>query len=278
MSNEIKKQSSNKIKSYKELVVLKLGGSVITYKNNPMTPDLAAINRLTKEISDVNNEQLIIVHGGGSFGHPLAKQYKIKDGYRESLQIQGFTKTHQAMTKLNRLVVDALIQNNVAPFPVSPSSCIITKSGRIQTFCDSAIVYLLKNNFVPVLFGDVVLDTDIGFTILSGDQLVVSLANKFKAKKIIFGVDVDGLFTGDPKTNERAQLIQSITFNKLGPLISKIEKTKADVTGGMFGKIFELTLGSNTETTTLIINAAKEGNIRKALKEEWVAGTIIKNE
>ncbi|MGD8566227.1 MAG: isopentenyl phosphate kinase [Candidatus Bathyarchaeota archaeon] len=278
MQNETKQQLSNKINSYKELIVVKLGGSVITNKDKPMTPDLAAINRLTKEISDVTNEQLIIVHGGGSFGHPLAKQYNIKDGYREASQIQGFTKTHQAMTALNRLVVDALIQKNVVAFPISPSSCIITKNGRIQTFCDSAIVYLLKNNYVPVLFGDVVLDTSIGFTILSGDQLVVSLANKFNAKKIIFGVDVDGLFTADPKTNEGAQLIQSITFNKLGLLINQIEKTKTDVTGGMFGKIFELTLGSNTETTTLIINAAKEGNIRKALKEEWVAGTMIKNE
>ena len=241
MPKELQTKSAQKIAhANKELVVLKLGGSVITEKDKPMIPDLDAIHRLAKEISDANVEQLIIVHGGGSFGHPLAEQYKIKEGYKEPSLIKGFTKTHQAMIELNKLVVDALIQNNVAAFSVSPSSCIITKTGRIQLFCDSILKSLLENKFVPVLFGDAVVDNDIGFTILSGDQLIVVLATRFNVKEIIFGVDVDGLFTADPKENTNAQLIPNITLHELKALKNSIDKAKtADVTGGMFGKILE---------------------------------------
>ncbi|UCH31858.1 MAG: isopentenyl phosphate kinase family protein [Candidatus Bathyarchaeota archaeon] len=260
-------------------IVLKLGGSVITNKKKLMVPKLKVINRLAKEIADANIEQLIVVHGGGGFGHPWAKQYKIKEGYKYPSQVEWFTRIHQAMLELNKLVVDALIRNNIAAFSVSPSSCIITKAGRIQVFYDSAIVRLLEIGFVPVLFGDAVVDNELGFTILSGDQLVTALSAKFNASRVIFGVDVDGLFTADPKTSKRAQLIRNITLPELKALIQSIEQAKAtDVTGGMFGKIFELMVAIDVPIKTIIVNATKEGNIYKALREERVIGTVIEKE
>ncbi|MBE0512158.1 hypothetical protein IBX38_03815, partial [Candidatus Bathyarchaeota archaeon] len=93
--------------------VLKLGGSVITDKEKTLTPNLPAIERLTKEISRANVSPLVLVHGGGSFGHPVAEQYGIREGYKDSSQIIGFSKTHQAMTKLNKLIVGSLINHNI---------------------------------------------------------------------------------------------------------------------------------------------------------------------
>lgn len=263
----------------RKIVVLKLGGSVITDKEKLMAPNLTAIHRLAKEIADANIKQLMVVHGGGSFGHPWAKKYKIKEGYKFPSQVEWFTRIHQAMLELNKLVVNALIRNNIAAFSISPSSCIITKAGRIQVFYDSAITRLLEIGFVPVLFGDAVVDTELGFTILSGDQLVTALSAKFKADRIIFGVDVDGLFTSDPKTNKKAQLIPNITLPELKTLIKSIDEAKVtDVTGGMFGKIFELMDAIDIAMKTTIVNATKEGNIYKALREERVIGTLIEKE
>ena len=51
-----------------------------------------------------------------------------------------------------------------------------------------------KMLFTPVLYGDAVLDDKLGFTVLSGDQLVAYLAIKYKASKIVIGADTDGLF------------------------------------------------------------------------------------
>lgn len=262
-----------------KLIVLKLGGSVITTKEKAMTPNLENINRLAREIADAEVEHLIIVHGGGSFGHPLAKQYKIKEGYEEPSQTEGFSRTHQAMLKLNKLVVDALICHNIAAFSVSPSSCIVTKAGRIRIFYDSILTKLLDTGFVPVLFGDAVLDSSIGFTILSGDQLVAVLAIRFKASKIIFGVDVDGLYTADPKTENSAHLISHTTLQDLKTTMHNMRGAKVtDVTGGMLGKISELMPAIKAEIPTIILNAAKEGNIYKALKEKRVACTVIEKE
>lgn len=261
------------------LMVLKLGGSVITEKERNKTPNVDSIRRLAREIADANVKRLMIVHGGGSYGHPLAKQYKIIEGYRETSQIEGLSKTHQAMLELNKLVVEALICHNIAAFSVAPSSCVVTKAGRIETFFDDALQILLNAGFVPVLFGDTVLDTEIGFTVLSGDQLVVALAARFNASRLVFGVDVDGLCTADPKTDASAQLIPHATFEELKNTLHKIRGSDTtDVTGGMAGKILELTNIANADIQAIIVNATREGNIYRALRGEKVIGTSIRKE
>jgi isopentenyl phosphate kinase len=263
-----------------KLTILKLGGSVITHKQKPLTANLKAIKRLAKETSESGITSLILIHGGGSFGHPLAKQYAIKDGYkRDVVQALGFSKTHQAMLALNKLVVDALLQHNIPAVAISPSSCIVTKSGRIQVFEEEPLSRSLQTGFVPVLYGDAVFDSSLGFTILSGDQLAASLAIRLNAKRIIMGIDVDGLYTADPKLDSSASLIQHCTLHELKNVWQQIEgRNNADVTGGMPGKIKELIPAINRGISTLIINAAKPKNVYKALKGEKVIGTLIVRE
>ena len=256
--------------------VLKLGGSVVTRKEKPLTPNLRAMKRLANEISKANVSPLVLVHGGGSFGHPLAEQYRIKEGYKASSQIMGFSKTHQAMTKLNKLIVDSLINHNIPAVEVQPSSCIVTKVGRIQSMEERPLKKMLEMGFLPVLYGDAVLDSEKGFAILSGDQLVSSLAINLNADRIIVGVDVNGLYTADPKTDPSARLIQHVTLEELKNLEHKIEGSKVtDITGGMFGKMFELTPAVEHGIPTIIVNATKPNRIYKALKGEKVVGTIV---
>jgi len=256
--------------------VLKLGGSVITDKEKPLTPDLQAIERLADEISRAKVSSLILVHGGGSFGHPVAERYDIAEGYVDSSQILGFSQTHLAMTLLNSWVMEALISHNIPAVEVNPSSCVVTKACRIQSIELKPLKKMLKMGFVPVLYGDAVLDSEKGFAILSGDQLVSSLAIKLDAGRIIMGADVDGLYTADPKTDSSAHLIDHITLEELKSLKHKIEGSKAtDVTGGMLGKMLEVKLAIEHEIQTVIVNATKSRRVYKALKGEKVIGTII---
>jgi len=260
-----------------KLIVLKLGGSVITRKEKPLTANLRAIRRLAKEISSAEAAPLVLVHGGGSFGHPLAKRYAIKEGYKNKVsQALGFAETHQAMVSLNKLVVDALIRQNVPAVAVSPSSCVVTKSGRINIMMEEPLKKLLQMGFVPVLHGDAVLDSNLGFTILSGDQLITYLAMRLNANRIIIAIDVDGLYTADPKTDSTARLVSHITLKELKGMLQQIEEAKVtDVTGGMHGKIVELMPPIEKCITVLIVNAAKPKNVCKALKGEKVIGTLI---
>jgi len=256
--------------------ILKLGGSVITNKEKPLTPNLLAIERLASEISRANISPLVLVHGGGSFGHPIAKQYSIEEGYKDQSQIMGFSKTRQAMTTLNKLVVDSLIQHNIPVVTVQPSSCTITKHGRINVVEERPLKKLIEMGFVPVLYGDAVLDSESGFAILSGDQLVSSLAIRLEAERIIIGIDVDGLYTSDPKTDLKARLIQHITPQELRKMQHKIGGAMVtDVTGGMLGKMLELMPAVEKGIQVTIVNAAKPSNVYKALKGERVVGTVI---
>lgn len=257
--------------------ILKLGGSVVTIKEKVLTPNKRAITRLAGEIKRANVESLVLVHGGGSFAHPVAKHYGINEGYKDSSQIMGFSKTHQAMTILNKMVIEALINHNIPAVEVQPSAFVVTKSGRIKTMDTRVIEQLIETGFVPVLYGDAVLDLDKGFAILSGDQLISSLATQLSAKHIVVGVDVDGLYTSDPKKDKlSAKLIQHITLKELKKMQPKIsEATVTDVTGGMLGKINELIPAVEAGISVLIVNALAQDNVYKALKGQKVVGTLI---
>jgi len=256
--------------------ILKLGGSVITRKEKPLTPNTPMIRRLAKEISEANVSPLVIIHGGGSFGHPIAKEHGIKGGYKDPSQIIGFSKTHLAMLTLNRLVVASLINHNIPAVGVQPSSIVISKSGRIHFMEDKPLKKLLDMGFVPVLHGDTVLDSEIGFTILSGDQLAAFLAIELGAGRIIMGIDVNGLYTADPKVDPSATLISHITLRELKRLQHKIRGAKVtDVTGGMLGKVVELMPAVERGIPAIIISAIKPDNLYRALRREKLVGTTI---
>lgn len=259
--------------------ILKIGGSVITDKSEELKAKTQVIDRLATEIQKANTNNLIIVHGGGSFGHPLAQRFAIKDGLKENSQKIGFCETHHVMTVLNGLLMDALVWHAIPAISITPSSVIITRNGRIRSFEETLIRRMLEMGFLPVMYGDTVLDTDLGFTILSGDQLVSNLAIKFGAERVIIGVDVDGLYEADPKVEKTARMLEHLTLEELKKLQDKVGNSKAvDVTGGMLGKIVELFPAIDYGIRTTIVNAAEPNNIYKALIGEKVKGTLIEKE
>jgi isopentenyl phosphate kinase len=259
--------------------VLKIGGSVITDKSKELGVQMEAISRIADEILEANTKDLIIVHGGGSFGHPVAQKHAIKEGFKEESQIIGFAETHHVMTVLNGLFMDALIWRGIPAISITPSSCIMTQNGRIACFEDSPLKQLMKMGFIPVLYGDAVFDTKLGFTILSGDQLVAFLATRFNAENIIMGVDVDGLYDADPKTDTKAKMFEHLTLAELRKVQKLLGEANAcDVTGGMANKIAELIPAIEHGIPVLIVNATKPKYIYKALKGERVKGTLIEKE
>jgi isopentenyl phosphate kinase len=259
-------------------VLLKLGGSVITEKEKPFTPNRMVIMRLAKEIKKANVMPLIIIHGGGSFGHPVAKKYEIANGLNQQYrdQLVGFSRTHQAMVALNTFVIDALLLNDIPAFPIQPSSTIFTRNRRISKFIKSPILKMLDLAITPVLYGDAVFDETQGFSILSGDQILAYLAIHFPSERVIMCVDVDGLYTNDPKLNSSAKLLPEISIDTLK--ISQLtigDSISDDVTGGMAGKIAELIPAIEKGCEVNLINGLHVNRLFKALKGMDVKGTTI---
>ncbi len=265
--------------SKNNLIVLKIGGSVITDKKGQLEPRTETISRIVEEIFDSEARDLILVHGGGSFGHPTAAQYGIKEGFKNDTQKVGFAETHHFMTVLNGLFMDALVWHHVPSISITPSSCIITKEGRIDKFFDEQLSALMRIGFVAVMYGDAVLDSKLGFTILSGDQLAATLAVRFNARQIILGVDVDGLFDADPKEEKNTKLYERLSLKDAKNILDTLEPpVKPDVTGGMPSKIREMLPAVEKGIPVSIMNATVPKNVLNALIGESVKGTRIMRE
>jgi len=258
-------------KYLKNLTILKLGGSVITDKSKQSQADITIIQRVAKEVSTViPTVSLLLVHGGGSFGHPIAKKYQIHKGWHSPEQKIGFSETRRAMMKLNKAIVDIFLAEEVPVVSVQPSACTLTDSGRIVHMDLKPTRNLLKFDFIPVFFGDAVMDLTQGVAILSGDQIVTYLAKELSAKRVIFGTNVDGLLDADQK------LIPEINLNNFENLLSLAKESVAsDVTGGMFGKLKEIEPLMRDGVDTIIINATRPGIIEEVLKGEKVVGTYF---
>lgn len=255
--------------------ILKLGGSVVTDKDKPFTPRTQEIERLAREIAASMPTPLAIVHGGGSYGHPAAKRYEISGGYKKPSQLTGFSRTHQAMVELNKIIVDALLDAGVQAFSVSPSSFIVTEARRINELDASRVKLCIDTGIVPVLYGDAVLDTRQGFSILSGDQLVTRLATALKADRVILGTDVDGVYTADPKLVKEARLIPRLSLKELDGMVKIGEALNTDVTGGMLGKVREASEAVEAGVEVVLVNAREPGRVEAALRGEKVMGTVL---
>jgi isopentenyl phosphate kinase len=248
---------------------------VVTVKDQEFTADHGNIRRLAEEIKAAWPTPVVIVHGGGSFGHPVAKKYGIAGGFTSDRQISGFAKTHQAMVDLNTIIVKAFLDAGIPAMSVSPSSFIATDDGRISNIDLEIVGRLVVRGVLPVLFGDAVLDRKKGFTILSGDQLAVRLATSLGATRLIFGVDVDGVYTSNPKLSPEARLIDRLEPDKIDGFVKIGESLSTDVTGGMLGKVSEAKAAVVKGVEVQFVNATKPDVILKALKGEPVAGTIL---
>jgi len=262
------------------LIILKLGGSVIT-KKGAKEPILNQDNldRISAEIARSLSDKLIIVHGAGSFGHPFASEYKIGKPIKDKVDLErkkmGFSITQSWVKKLNTHVCDSLRQNGVLAVSIQASSFIITKNKRIYSCNLDLIKKYLELGFVPVIYGDVVLDIDesIKICVLSGDQIIQYLGENLKPERVILGSDVDGIYTKDPKKYEDAELMELVTSCEDLKTEGSIN---VDVTGGMHGKLQELLELADMGIQSEIINAERKGIVQRALNNEKILGTIVK--
>jgi isopentenyl phosphate kinase len=263
----------------KKMVVIKLGGSVVTQKSGYETANVNVLRRIAHELAGIMDEfSFIIVHGGGSFGHPHAYKYKLNEGFKDVSQLPGVFETHYAMLRLNEIVINEFSNAGFIPFPFQPSSMITTRKGEIFTSNLHSIKKAIKLGFTPILYGDVVFDDEYGFCILSGDKICSYLAIKFNAFKVVFSCDVDGIYTSDPKRDPNAKLIEILTLNDLSKLIRSWNSNSAygiDVTGGMKNKLLEAERICSSGIEVCIVNALVPGRIVQAIVNANFYGSRI---
>ena len=224
------------------LIYLKLGGSLITQKDRPETPRLDVLERLTGEIARAREArpelQLVLGHGSGSFGHVSAQRHGTRDGVYSAAGWYGFASTADAAARLNRIVAAQLLQAELPAWTVQPSAMLRCEDGNVVGGPAETVRLALERGLLPLIHGDVALDSVRGGTIASTEEIFEEMAARLPPVRIVLAGEVDGVYSSDPRRDPTAVLLREITPLSFETLQAKLGASHAtDVTGGMAAKV-----------------------------------------
>jgi isopentenyl phosphate kinase len=251
-----------------KVTVVKLGGSVITRKEKPLTVDERTLKRLCGELAASGKRRLIVIHGGGSFGHHIVHDLHLLPPSRSASRI-GLARVVKGMDDLSNSVIDAMIDSGL-PGVVFPTFAVATsKNAQIKNLFLKSILMALEMDLIPVMRGDLCCDEETGYNVVSGDMVAEALAQKIGVDKVIMCIDRDGLESGG-----RVLPVVRMGDRSYENLIWKSETV--DVTGGMLHKLEALRPLARIGVKLLLINGRKAGRLLAALRGKQTVGTELR--
>lgn len=266
-----------------DLVLLKLGGSVITDKQRPETAREEVVRRLGHEIrealAETGDMQLVIGHGSGSFGHSVAHRYHTHSGVVDARSWHGLAETARAAARLNRLVTDWLFEAGLPVISFQPSASALCGGRRLVHLEIEPLRRALAGGLVPLVYGDVAMDTEQGFAIISTEQIFAYLADALAATHIVLAGIVDGVYDADPlRQPDTARRLSRITPRSWPAVRTALGGSHAvDVTGGMLSKVAAMVdlVARHPSLTVTVVSGAIPGRVRQALLGDSTGGTRI---
>ncbi|HEX5760485.1 MAG TPA: isopentenyl phosphate kinase [Thermoanaerobaculia bacterium] len=269
---------SSSISSEPGLTLLKLGGSLLTDKTRPRTARPEVIRRLAGEIATARAAgagALVLGHGSGSFGHVAAARAGLGGGPVPPEKMDGVAETQAEAEALHRLVCTALREAGVASFSLAPGSCWVGRGGRIEGSLPAALPLALRAGLLPVVYGDVVLDSQWGAAIASTEAVLSLLARAlpaagFPVRRAIWLGDTPGVLdaTGLPLPEIHPRDEQAVMAAVTGP-------AGTDVTGGMRLRLATAAELARAGIPSLLADGTVPGLLERALRGEPVPGTVV---
>jgi isopentenyl phosphate kinase len=242
------------------VTVVKLGGSIISDKSVDYSFRGDVVTSLGRALAS-SRERVVLVHGGGAFGHPVAKKYGLSSS-RAKRSAEGVSETRRAMFDLNQRVCASLQTAGLHPYTFSPYPLLRAAGRRGAAWLDG----LLDSGLTPVTFGDVTHEA-AGFRIISGDTIAKELSRSLRARRCVFVMDVDGILDSE------GGLIE--TLDARGQKAMKMSGS-SDVTGGVMLKVREALGMASAGTEVAFVSGFKAEEFAKALKQQRFHGTILR--
>ncbi len=262
----------------RELIFLKLGGSLITDKTKPYTVRLDKLQALVAELGSALSRRdylrVLLGHGSGSFGHFAVKEHLLGlrnplsergDGTAAVQYWRGYSEVRYRAAELNGYVMDAMHRAGIPSMALQPSAMVKAADGAVASWDPATLKAALASALVPVIYGDIVFDDTRGSTVLSTEALMIHLAPSLRPKRILL-VGFEAAVWADYPARQRA--IERITPHSYAALAGKVSGSDgADVTGGMRAKVEDmLGLVSRMPGLTIqILSGENPGNLEQAL-------------
>ena len=221
------------------------------------------VSALSEEIAS-SDQKVVVVHGGGSYGHVVAKQHGISSDAGEAPAV-GVAQTRGAMYDLDRMVCKTMMEFKLNPYPFSPFDAV-SRAGKaaVATWLRA----LLKEGLTPVTFGDVSL-TPAGFKVISGDVIVQELSKILQPERCVFALDVDGVY----EQNSRV-IIPELTPSKIRRMSVAAGD---DATGGMRSKLEAASRIATGGTKVCFVSGYRRNEFSKALRGLEFYGTVVRS-
>ena len=220
----------------KKSIIIKFGGSVLTDKSkseNFLDNRIKSLIQTTSELVKRSIfEEVILVHGAGSFGHPTAKKFNLDGDFRANTS-EGIVKTLFGVRKLNQYLLEMCLQQDLLVASVFLSNAGLGQINKLNF--QKLVKELLSFGIIPLISGDILFSKNKKYRIVSGDEIVRILVETMTLPTVIMVSDTKGVYDQDGKT---INILTEEIFEGLGQTITGA--TKVDMTGGMRQKILEL--------------------------------------
>lgn len=262
----------------KQLVFIKIGGSLITDKTKPFAVNKRILKTITQEIKKVftlRKKGLVIGHGSGSFAHTPAQRFNTIKGINKKRDLMGMSEVCDAACRLNRIVIAEFLRIGLPAVSWSPFSVFLSEDFKLKKLFIDSLKELLMLRALPVVYGDVIVDTKKGCTIFSTEKILNFLGrylikDNFRVERIIHCGKTSGVYDEDGKI---IPLINKKNFKIYKKILSNSEGI--DVTGGMKHKVEESLKTAKSGIPCLIIDGIKKGNLANAILGKKILGTRI---
>jgi len=262
-----------------ELVLIKLGGSLLTDKAKPESLRTEVLRRLAGEIADLARERpggILVGDGSGSFGHVTASRWRVHEGVGAAPDgadpLEGISRTQHLAARLHRRVIAELLSAGARPWSFVPSSAATASGGVMGSVDTAGLERALDLGLLPVTYGDVLMDGVQGSAIASTEAVFEALAaalvtSSRTVRACCWLGETDGIL--DPAGRPIAEIRES---DAASLLLSVGGSAGTDVTGGMRLRLESALRLAGRGIESWILDGRRPGILGRALARDVETG------
>lgn len=250
-------------------VVVKVGTNLLSSKNGVNKEHIQDIADQVSKLRSLDYQVLLVSSGAIGMGaKALRHDNPVKHiPLRQACAAIGnpllMTAYQEAFAKHRLLCGQVLITRNV----------LNNRTGYVNM--RAAVTTLLQLGVVPIFNeNDVVSTSEINNVFGDNDRMSAYVASKIDADLLVLMTDIDGVYTGNPKTDPNAKFLSEIS--EITPEVFSYAKGAGSTfsTGGMKTKLLAAQIAQKGGCGTLILSGYEKDALVRALSGESI-GTYI---
>ncbi len=244
----------------KPVIVLKIGTSTLTAGTENISR--GKIEDISRQILELKEKYSVILVSSGAIA--TARQFIKLSNSDKNIEVKS------ALSAIGQPKLMQIYMEVFADFGLNAAQCLLThydlsgEESRANT--KATISDLLKHDYIPIINEN---DTVAVEEIILGDndKLSAMVAELVSAEKLVIASDIDGIFTGNPKLDPDAKLVEEVSsIEEMKGYIQELDNGLG--TGGMQSKIHALEICEGNGIEVLIVNGGVQFFLRKALNGE----------